>query len=582
MHDLANPPRSDSDDPPPSRGKHTRAASETSSPTPPTGAGEETLTQFDGLSALVRMASPVAERVRGLTGPLPAIRVPDAGGFRNMLLRVPWLLLGILAVQAALSLRLVWTDTPEQDEALYLWSGHMEWAHWLNGTPIPPFSTFFSGAPIVYPPLSAIADAIGGFAGARILSLVFMLGATALLWGTASRLYNRRVAFFAAGIWSVLGPTAYLGAYATFDAMSLFLIALGAWCAVRAGTRRDETMWMVATAGAVALANAAKYASALFDPVVIVLAILVAIPHGVGRKFAFMRGAAVFAYVTAILVLLLTIGGGRYVTGVNQTTLSRAGVGDSVTSVLRESWSLTGVVIVASVIGAVWCYFSKAERHLKLLTAAFALAGLLVPAEQARIHTLTSLNKHLDFGAWFAAIAVGYAVDRVVSVPPWKLARAAAAVLFAGALALPARAGAAQSKQIFSWPNSTQFIGTLAPFIKHTTGPVLVETPYVSESYLANGTEWQRWSNTRSIRLPTGDYLSVQVAKQGQPLVYAKFIKSGYFKLIALNFQGTPALDQFLFADLNANSAYRVVASVPYGATHYVIWEYEPVQGGGR
>ena len=56
----------------------------------------------------------------------------------------------VLAVQAVLSVRLVWADTAFQDEATYLWAGHLEWAHWLHGTPIPPFPTYFSGAPVIY------------------------------------------------------------------------------------------------------------------------------------------------------------------------------------------------------------------------------------------------------------------------------------------------------------------------------------------------------------------------------------------------------------------------------------------------
>src|SRR5690348_2557123 len=64
-----------------------------------------------------------------------------------------WPLLVVLAVQAALSVRLLWADTAFQDEATYLWAGHLELAHWLHGAPIPPFPTFFSGAPVVYPPL---------------------------------------------------------------------------------------------------------------------------------------------------------------------------------------------------------------------------------------------------------------------------------------------------------------------------------------------------------------------------------------------------------------------------------------------
>ena len=106
-----------------------------------------------------------------------------------------WLLVVVLAVQAVLSLRLVGADTAFVDEATYLWAGHLEWAHWLHGAPVPPFAAFFSGAPVIYPPLGALADSVWGLAGARVLSLVLMLGATVLLWGTAGRLFGRRAAF---------------------------------------------------------------------------------------------------------------------------------------------------------------------------------------------------------------------------------------------------------------------------------------------------------------------------------------------------------------------------------------------------
>lgn len=576
MRDLVTP-QSGPDAQLPGRHSAGAASSESPRPTPPTGAGEETLTQFDGLSALVRLASPVAERVRGLTGPLPAVGGPGERkrGLRGFLFSVPWLLFGILAVQAVLSLRLVWSDTASQDESLYLWAGHAEWAYVLHGTPVPPFSTFMSGAPVVYPPVGALADALGGLAGARILSMCFMLGATVLLWSTASRLFGRRAAFFAAAIWSVLGSTYYLGAYATFDAMSLFMMALAAWCAVHVRARRDETLWMVAAAGALVVANAAKYASAIFDPLVIALAVLVAVPVP-GRRYAFMRGAAVFAYVTALLILLITVGGGRYISGIMQTTLARGSGGDSIVSVLKESWQLTGVVMAIAAVCAVVVSLSRIELPRKLLIVTLAGAGLLVPVEQARIHTLTSLNKHVDFGAWFAAIAVGYAVERLIAAPPWRSARAVASIALALAIVLPAKAGIAQSKQIFAWPNSTQFITTFTPIVKHTTGPMLVETPYISERFLAAGIQWERWSNTQNIRLPSGRSISVQVAAQGQAPVYEHYIKAGYFRVIALNFQTTPALDKTLSAYLAADKSYRVVATAPYGTTHYTIWEYEP------
>ena len=120
---------------------------------------------------------------------------PPAGQARSRVADVTaswWPLAAILVVQAVLSLRLVHADTAFQDEAAYLWAGHLEWAHWLHGTAIPPFPAYFSGAPVLYPPLGALADHAGGLAAARILSLVFMLGATAFLAATGTRLFGRR------------------------------------------------------------------------------------------------------------------------------------------------------------------------------------------------------------------------------------------------------------------------------------------------------------------------------------------------------------------------------------------------------
>jgi len=99
--------------------------------------------------------------------------------------RVPWPLIGVLVIQAASSLRLIWSNTAFEDEALYLWVGHMEWAHWLHGAQLESFQTWFSGAPVLYPPIAAVADTVGGLAAARLLSLLFMTGVTCFLWGTA-------------------------------------------------------------------------------------------------------------------------------------------------------------------------------------------------------------------------------------------------------------------------------------------------------------------------------------------------------------------------------------------------------------
>src|ERR1700761_5420117 len=113
-----------------------------------------------------------------------------------------WALAAVLVAQAGLSARLAWTDTAYQDEARCL-----EWAHWA-----------------------------GSLAGARLLALAFMLGVTALLWATATRLYGLRAALLACGLFATLAGTQFLGSLATFDAPALFLLALASWLGVRAVT----------------------------------------------------------------------------------------------------------------------------------------------------------------------------------------------------------------------------------------------------------------------------------------------------------------------------------------------------------
>ena len=67
------------------------------------------------------------------------------------------LLIVVLTVQAVLSLRLVWSNTASLNEAIYLFDGHVELAHWLHGAPLPPLATYLPGAPVIYPPLAALA-----------------------------------------------------------------------------------------------------------------------------------------------------------------------------------------------------------------------------------------------------------------------------------------------------------------------------------------------------------------------------------------------------------------------------------------
>ena len=239
-----------------------------------------------------------------------------------------WPLLAVLAVQAGLSLRLIWSNTAFQDEALYLRAGHLEWAQWLHHAPIPNFPAYFSGAPVIYPPLGALADSVGGLTAARILSLCFMLGVTSLLWATTVRLYGQRAAVLAAALFATLAGTQFLGAFATFDAMALFLLALAVWLGVRAadGQGRTRIALLLACGCALAAADAVKYATALFTPVVLVVVALAVR----GRQPGGAWRTGILAVLGSWLVLMaaaIAAGGHQYWLGLETSTLARAGVG---------------------------------------------------------------------------------------------------------------------------------------------------------------------------------------------------------------------------------------------------------------
>ena len=496
-----------------------------------------------------------------------------------------WPLFVVLVVQVVLSLRLVRSDTAFQDEAAYLWAGHLQWAHWLHGTPLPPFSAYFSGAPVIYPPLAALADSLGGLAAARILSLAFMLGATVLLWGAAGRLFGRRAAFFAAALFAVLGPTLHLGTFATYDAMAVFLVAVAAWCVVRAGERQDVTGWMVAAGAALALANAVAYSSALFDPVVIVLAWITAIPKP-GGKAAAARSALLVVVVAVLLLVGGLIGGSSYLHGIWQTTLARAAGPDSALAVLADAWSWFGVIAVLAVCGIIASWArgdGRAGRTRTWLLAMLAAAVLLGPLEQARLHTIASLNKHVGLGAWFAAIAAGYAADRLIAAAPaGRRMQAYTCGACVVALVFPIFLGASQSRVFATnWPSSASFVAIFRPLADHGGGHLLVEDPSIAEYYLPAGSHWKRWSSTRNITLQSGASTAgpastAGVTGAGNLGVFAEFITASYFSYVALNFADTTALDHRIADDLRASHHYRIIQVVPYGPKGtYVIWRYQ-------
>ena len=470
-----------------------------------------------------------AEESAGL---LPKV-LPDGGARRRRLLSL-WPLLVVLAVQAGLSLRLLRADTASQSEALYLRAGHLEWANWLHGVPIPPFPKYFSGAPVIYPPIGAVADSVGGLAGARVLSLAFMLGATILLWSTTGRLFGRRASFFASALFALLGTTLHLGAFATYDAMSLFLVALAAWCVIRPGARGPATGWMLAGAGVLALANVAAYTTLLFDPLIVALALLTS-PWTSRGLLAARRAGTVLVGTAALLGLVVAADRSDYLGGFERTMVTPVAGSASAQSVLGQSWYWAGLLLLLAVSAVVISVATRQAAAQSVLLVFLTAALIFGPLEQAHLHTVATLNHHVGLGAWFTAIAAGYAVDRLIAAAPAGQSRTVTCGACVIALVFPAYLGIAQSRAFSSdWPNSSDFVAVFGPLADHANGPLLVEDPAVAEYYLPAGAQWQRWSSTRNITLPDGTYTGgpasgASVTGAGNAPVYANYIAHGYF-----------------------------------------------------
>jgi 4-amino-4-deoxy-L-arabinose transferase-like glycosyltransferase len=478
---------------------------------------------------------------------------------------MPWPLLAILAAQAGLSARLAWSNTAFSDEALYLWAGHLEVTHLLYHVPVPGFQTYLSGSPVIYPIVGAIADGYGGLAAARGLALAFMLGATALLYLTAARLFGWRAGVAAAAVFVALGPVQALGAFATYDAMAIFLLALAAWLTVRASGRAGELL-LVAAALAMALADATKYASALWDPVIISLA---AVTSRQTMTRSLLRSLRLTLYAATPLLALARLAGPSYLHGVMITTLHRQ-IGDAtatVASIAGLTWSMTGILIT---LGVCACVVSFTETvRTRVLCGVLTSAALLAPAHQAQIRVQTALSKHLVFGAWFCAIAAGYVLARAAGMNRkrgWRVPAAAATVIVL--------AGVPQASAYFrGWASSARTIPVLRSAISNAGCPCLAFQWATTYYYLAPGVRPGELTDPYFFTFRAGHRNLTGLR------AYQAAIRAHYFHVVEADPAGNARLFPRVVAALAATPGYRLVISDPSsppGLGRTEVWEFQP------
>ena len=515
-----------------------------------------------------------------------------------------WPVVAICAVQAALSLSLVWSNTAYIDEADYLWIGRLEIAHWLHGTSWPSVYAYrtLTGSPVLYPPLGGLANSIGGLVGARILSLALMLIATVLLYLTASKLIGRTGALFAAALWALSEPAMRL-AFATGDPFSVFLTTLSAWLIVQAGYRYRRGELVAAAALTLALANVTAYSGIFIDPVVIAFAFLVwrtrmPVQQSLSCT-AWLAGGWVFTFG-----LLMTAS--HSWPGLSSTLFARSTVGyQGISPILGEIWIYSALIIGLALIGAIAALRFKTRNNAALLGGLIFAAFIVMQLYDRNPWTI---DLHLAYGIWFAAVLAGYACDKFIQWLPGS-GQQLAVLCCAVALAYPA-ATSWQSAwgRYHAWPNAGAFISEFKYLVARTKGPIYVPAreANIAEYYTPQGSAWTRWNGALS--------LDPVVPTSGWQKYYSTSLQNGNYGLIVLFYTttfstaglpgnmllpeqdtnpisnlldlvgdnsgepGLPALTQAL----KTSREYRRVASGPYNTsnisgTHdygtYVIWQ---------
>jgi len=510
-----------------------------------------------------------AEERRFYTRPFDAIRLLSADAVdgrpsrrRTVISRL--VLLAILSCQAIVTLRL--HNTAYQDEAQYLYAGHMQIARWLRGTALQgTYSSYFAGSPLLYPVLAAAVSAAGGLAAARALSLAEMLVVTALLYSLTRQLFNERVGLCAAAVFAVTEPAVLLGRLATVDASSLCLLAVAAWLVVRTAPW-DSRAYLLA-APVAALAVATSYSAIFFLPTLAVLAGLAAYPH---------RGHGALARVPVLgaLSFLLAAGAGaiagqQYLTAV-KTTIAAHGTASAL-QILADCGRWGGLSISVAIIGAVgygWHATTEPGEDIALagdrrrrvaLGTCLTGTALIVPALQMYLHSEVWLDTHVGFGLFFAAPVAGVGLVRLVGD---HFRRPQIGILiWAVALTL----GLGQASQIFGgWPESAQLVTQLSHYLQ-PGAHYLVEDDDVPIYYLLGRTDAQpsQFTSTYFISFPSaGGHALTGTAG------YLAAIKAGYFQVIAYDSTFTPGLDKALAAALEASPRYRLAAAFIESAAH--------------
>lgn len=451
---------------------------------------------------------------------------------------MPRTLVVILGIQAFLSLLLATSNTAFGDEALYMWAGHVELTNWFGhaASTATTYNDYFSGAPQLYPPLAALADSVGGLMGARILSLLFMLGTTILLYATANRLSGRKAALFSCALWLACEPNLRMGGYATYDPMAIFFICLAVWAAVKAADSKYHAELIGVSALAAVIGCVTAYSYAIYLPVVVVIGYF-ACGRVRGLKRSLISAAAMIILAGVLLALIPTLL--HLWHGISFTTIHRDISRDHETraAILQTAWSYAGLVTFVSAAAAVIAIAVAPGLSDRLLRCALLAAAFVVPVYQILIaKTGWALDKHLACGMWCVALVAGLGLASI----SWPQVKKPALVVAAGvALAVPVFDGWFSAYGIQrSWPDMTNLVAAVRPLMASQHGTLYIGATPSYLDYYTWPASLRRvaWKSSISLDPPQhgspASYYRNEIRKQAPGLVVLFF--PGYLRAQSL------------------------------------------------
>jgi hypothetical protein len=490
-----------------------------------------------------------------------------------------WPLAAVLAVQAAFSLSLVWSNSAYGDEAEHILDGQREWSHLLHGTQLPPYAE--AGARQIYPLIGAAANSAGGLPAARTVSLCFMLASTVLLYQIGIRLVGRTAALAGVALWAVSEPVLRL-AFATWDPLACLLTIMSLRLAVQAGGARRKSGLIAASALTLALAGVTALPFLIYLPVVIAVALLAWL-EPMGARLAGWCAAWLTAGSAVLVIALMTFlhlwSNVFGMAGYHSVPIGLNGA----EQVFEPAWIWDGPILVAAGAGAVTAVIFEQSRLRAVLVAVLAASALPVPLYEVHIGYAFALDKQISAGTGMAALAAGYLLARLRPAT-W---RRPAVWLAAGVLMLyPAINGLWYARSTFhSWPDITRLMTVLKPFTR-SRRPVLFsgEWGVFPEYYL--GGSYGHWPTYRPQLLPAlehGMYAAVVVRLElslAEPSSMAAHFAA---PPAALGREALKLMDTGggLMSALSRRDGYKLVTVIMYRTTDpnnalgaWAVWEH--------